>query len=135
MEAGVVLLPEGEWQAAIQQGLPWLYPRLQAEFPGDPDSLSPLHFGEIEKVWRQGFKNGQIISCIGFSEGRLYVFLCGGFLLPWRSYRGQNQHFYKRKRERGFSVCPRAALLFYENIIIYISDIDFFASLCYNITI
>ena len=52
MEAGVVLLPGGERQAAIQQGLPWLYPRLQAEFPGDPDSLSPLHFGEIEKVWR-----------------------------------------------------------------------------------
>ena len=98
MASGVVLLPGRERQTAIQQGLPWLYPRLQAEFPGDPDSLSPLHFGEIEKVWWQGFKNGQIISCIDLSEGRLYVFLCGGFLPPWRSYRGQNQHFYKRKK-------------------------------------
>lgn len=52
MAAGVVLLPGRERQTAIQQGLPWLYPRLQAEFPGDPDSLSPLHFGEIEKVQR-----------------------------------------------------------------------------------
>ena len=52
MAAGVVLLPGGEWQTAIQQGLPRLRPRLQAEFSGDPDSLSLLHFGEIEKVWR-----------------------------------------------------------------------------------
>lgn len=49
--------------------------------------------GQTPLAWNSGV----YFMIRGLSGGGLYVFLYGGFLLPWRSYRGQNQHLFKHK--------------------------------------